>query len=72
MRCNIGIAERGVRIVLGLLLFLIGYAGGLSTLPASVVYVLGAIALVTGAVRFCPLWWVFGINTCGPQPKEQH
>jgi hypothetical protein len=29
-----------------------------------IAFVVGTIALVTGAIGFCPLWTVFGINTC--------
>ncbi|HTP41860.1 MAG TPA: DUF2892 domain-containing protein [Nitrospiria bacterium] len=66
MRCNIGSTERTIRIVLGILLLVIGYAAGLPVWASVVAYMAGAIALLTGAVRFCPLWQLFGINTCGP------
>jgi hypothetical protein len=29
-----------------------------------IVLAMGTIALVTGALGFCPLWSLFGINTC--------
>jgi 3-hydroxybutyryl-CoA dehydrogenase len=32
---------------------------------AGVALVVGTIALVTGVIGFCPLWTLFGINTCG-------
>ena len=31
---------------------------------AIVAYVVGAVAIVTGLVRYCPAWSIFGINTC--------
>ena len=36
---------------------------------AIVAYVVGAIALITGVVRFCPAWSMFGINTCSTAHK---
>jgi hypothetical protein len=29
-----------------------------------VVMAAGAIALITGAIGYCPLWTLLGINTC--------
>jgi len=72
MGCNIGTVERLIRIALGVALLIVGYAAGLPTLAAMVVYAAGVIALVTGAVRFCPLWWLVGVNTCGPEPRKEH
>lgn len=67
MTCNIGSVERTIQIILGVILLLIGYLAGLPTWGAVVAYLLGAVALVTGAVRFCPLWLALGINTCPPE-----
>jgi hypothetical protein len=72
MGCNIGTTERLIRIVLGVALLIVGYAAALPTWATLVAYTAGVIALVTGAVRFCPVWWLFGVNTCGPEPRKQH
>jgi Inner membrane protein YgaP-like, transmembrane domain len=64
MGCNVGGADRAVRIVGGLFLLVAAYlwlAGALSILA----YVVGAIALVTGLIRFCPINRLLGIDTCG-------
>jgi hypothetical protein len=31
-------------------------------------YLFGAVALVTGAIGYCPAWSIFGINTCSTPP----
>jgi hypothetical protein len=31
-------------------------------------YVVGVVALVTGAIGYCPAWQLFGINTCPVKP----
>ena len=72
MGCNIGKAERRIRIGLGVLL--LGIAG-LTMVPdwgSALAFVLGAVALFAGIGRFCPLWKVFGVNTCGHTPAENH
>ena len=64
MTCNVGGVERAIRIVLGVMLLGIGALAGLSTGWTATAYVVGAVALLTGAVGFCPAWLLFGINTC--------
>jgi len=63
MTINVGGIERPVRIILGVVLLLIGYLTALPAWGTITVYALGVIAIVTGAVRFCPLWLALGINT---------
>lgn len=64
MTCNVGNIERTIRIVLGIALIGIGYLAALPSWAAMATYVVGAVALVTGAWGFCPAWKLFGINTC--------
>ena len=66
MKCNVGGTERSIRIGAGLLAVGIGLFAGLSSTIAGVVLGAGAILLITGMVRFCPLSALFGINTCSP------
>lgn len=67
MTCNVGGTERGIRIVVGIALIAAGALAGLSEGVTIAAYVVGAVALVTGAVGYCPAWQLFGINTC-PTP----
>ncbi len=69
MKCNVGKADRVVRGILGLILVLVGFAGlgGLKGTAATVVGVAGIILLATVVVGFCPLYRLFGVNTCGKQ-----
>ena len=64
MSCNVGGLERSIRIGLGILLLGVGALGGLSAWASSVAYAVGGIALVTGAIGFCPAWRLLGLNTC--------
>lgn len=59
MKANVGGWDRGLRIAVGLLLVALaatGIAGWWGWL--------GVIPLLTGLVRFCPLYSVMGLNTC--------
>lgn len=67
MKANVGGADRGVRLVLGVVLLAVAWFA-LSGTAAVVAYVLGGIALVTGLVRFCPINAALGVNTCATRP----
>ena len=64
MKCNVGGVERAIRITLAVILVWVGTLAGLPVWGAVAAFVLGAVALITGAVSFCPLWALLGINTC--------
>ena len=53
---NVGTTDRVVRIVLGVALAAIALAGAVSAPLLYVVWVVAAIAVVTGVVGFCPLY----------------
>ncbi len=71
MTCNVGGVDGPIRIVVGVLLLAAAIFGGMPTVGAWTAGVVGAIALGTGAVGFCPAWMLFGINTCPTKPVEK-
>ena len=58
MSINEGTLDRIVRVVFGLVLVALAVVG-----PRTPLGWLGIVPLVTGAVRFCPLYRVIGIRT---------
>jgi len=66
MAANVGNADRGIRIIIGLIALaaiFVGPFAGASWAP----FVLGAVGLImigTSAIKFCPLYRIFGIRTC--------
>lgn len=73
MTCNVGGIERPIRIVVGVALLAVGAFAGLPPVGTGVAMVVGTIALVTGAIGYCPAWSLLGINTCPAQtpPAEK-
>jgi hypothetical protein len=63
MSLNVGGIDRAVRFILGIVLIALAYFGVLTGTAAIIAYVVAAIALVTGLMRFCPANALFGINT---------
>lgn len=61
---NVGGVDQKIRLLLGLLAIGIAALAGLPTWGAVVMATVGVIALVTGTTGYCPLWTLFGVDTC--------
>ncbi len=55
--------DRIVRVVLGIVLLFLGFAGGFGGGAGLVLKIIGLVALFTGVVGFCPLYAVTKIRT---------
>jgi len=67
---NVGSADRIVRAILGIVLVVAPFVpatsplfGGWSILPF-LAAAIGLVLIGTAAIRFCPLYALFGVNTC--------
>jgi hypothetical protein len=56
---NAGTVDRAIRVVLGLVLLSLTLVG-----PQTLWGLVGLVPLITGAVGFCPLYKIIGLNTC--------
>jgi uncharacterized membrane protein HdeD (DUF308 family) len=61
--------ERAIRVVVGIALLGLAFLHVVTGTLAIAAYVVGAIALLTGVIRFCPAWSIFGINTSSAAHK---
>ncbi len=59
MKANVGTIDRVVRIILGLVLISLVFVG-----PQTPWGWLGAIFVVTGFIKWCPLYRILGLKTC--------
>jgi len=68
MTANIGTIDRSIRMILGVLLmaapFISGFGIFESGLATAIAVVVGIVLLATSAMKFCPLYRIFGIRTC--------
>ena len=55
--------DRAIRIVLGIALAAVALGGAVSSPLIYVVWVVAAIALITGIVGFCPLYALLRVST---------
>ena len=72
MKPNVGLADRVVRMTIGLIALAFAFLGPLAAAGGwgwdrLVLLAVAAIMIATSALRFCPLYRVLGIRTC-PAP----
>jgi uncharacterized membrane protein HdeD (DUF308 family) len=66
---NVGVVDRSVRFVIGIVLLALGLLHIVTGTLGIVAYIVGAVAILTGLVRFCPAWSIFGVNTSAAAHK---
>lgn len=71
MKCNVGGIDRISRILIGIVLLIVGFAAPFEMILRVAILAVAAIALVTAAVRFCPVNAALGLNTCESVAKKQ-
>jgi hypothetical protein len=62
--------DRVLRVVAGLVLLYLGWAGVVGGTLGIGFKILGFLPLVTGLVGYCPAYALFGISTC-PRPSVE-
>lgn len=63
MRRNLGLADRGIRMFLAILVIDLFIMHAISGILAIVLLIMAGILLVTGFIGFCPIYSFFGIST---------
>jgi Protein of unknown function (DUF2892) len=59
MKCNSGVIDRVLRVVIGLALVIAAASGTIGWWGY-----IGVIPLLTGAIGWCPAYTILGIRTC--------
>ena len=70
MKRNLGGFDKFIRFVLGVIGGLLVYYEVINGPLAYIVLVAVAVLLLTSITGFCPLYGLFGINSCQPGPKD--
>lgn len=64
MKNNVGNIDRIIRILLSVVLVILWFTGTLTGTMGIVALVLAGVFTLTAAIGFCPLYAIFGLNTC--------
>ncbi len=65
MKTNMGNADRIIRVLLAIVASAFYFTGTVTGTWGTVLLVLGGIFMAVAAIGFCPLYTIFGINSCG-------
>ncbi|NOZ04386.1 MAG: DUF2892 domain-containing protein [FCB group bacterium] len=63
MKKNMGTLDRGIRVLLAVVVAILYFAGQISGLAAIILGIVAVIFLVTSAIGFCPLYSLLKLNT---------
>ena len=64
MKKNMGNTDKGIRVLIALVVALLYYNDTIGGTLAYVLMGISIVLLVTSLINFCPLYKVLGINTC--------
>lgn len=64
MKVNMGNADRIIRLIIAAVVGVLFWQGIIEGTLAYVLLGLAVVFVLTSLVNFCPLYTIFGINTC--------
>ena len=64
MKKNMGTLDKGIRFVIAITIASLYYFNIISGTLAYILMAVAIIFLITSFINFCPLYSLFGINTC--------
>ncbi|MCU0324198.1 MAG: DUF2892 domain-containing protein [Spirosomaceae bacterium] len=70
MKKNVGKTDATIRIILALITGFLYLTGSINGTLGIVAIVLAVVFLLTSFVGFCPLYTLFGFNSCSINPKN--
>ncbi len=70
MKQNMGTTDKILRIASAAIVLILYFTNVISGTVATVLLVFSAIFILTSLVGVCPLYSIFGINTCPVSPKK--
>lgn len=68
MKKNMGSADRIIRILIAIVIAVLFFTNIISGILGIVLLVLAGVFVLTSFISFCPLYTLFGINSC---PKDK-
>jgi hypothetical protein len=69
MKANMGTLDKVVRVILAVTAGLLVYYDVVEGVWSYILLTITAVFLLTSLVGFCPLYGLFGINTCQAKKK---
>ena len=67
MKLNMGSLDRGIRVVVAIVIGVLYFTGQISGTAAIILGILAVVFLLTSVVGSCPLYLPFGLSTRGKE-----
>ncbi|TDO26532.1 YgaP family membrane protein [Sediminibacterium goheungense] len=64
MKTNMGNTDRIIRVLLAIVASALYFTGTVTGTWGTVLLVLGGVFMAVAAIGFCPLYAIFGVNSC--------
>ena len=64
MKSNMGTTDKIIRIAAAVLIVILYFTGVITLTLGIVLLVIAGVFILTSLVSFCPLYSIFGVNTC--------
>ncbi|SEA11855.1 YgaP family membrane protein [Microbulbifer marinus] len=62
---NVGALDRAARLVVAAVIAALYFAGSVSGTTAAILGIVAVVFVLTSVVRWCPLYRLLGLRTCG-------
>jgi hypothetical protein len=69
MKTNMGSTDRIIRLIVAAILATLYFTGTVTGTVGIILVVVAAVFTLTSFVSFCPLYAIFGMNTCPVKSK---
>lgn len=63
MKKNVGSIDKGIRILVALILVVLYFTNVISGTIGIILLALSAVFVITSLLSYCPIWQVLGLNT---------
>ena len=71
MKKNMGGADKIIRLIVAIIITALYFTNIISGVLGIVLIVLSGIFVLTSLISFCPLYTLFGINTCAKKINDR-
>lgn len=64
MKANMGLLDKAIRIIIAIVFSALYITKTVEGTLGIILLALGGVFLLTSVISFCPLYTIFGLNTC--------
>ena len=64
MKKNVGSIDKVIRLLLAAVLIILFFTHVVSGVLGYILLAVAGIFILTSLINFCPIWAIFGVNTC--------